>query len=57
MGMGAVMYFGIVKIDIFLCLNVLFLVSLRINRGRGHRSYDRMVVGFTTTYVISAYHH
>ena len=23
----------------------------------GHRSRDRMVVGFTTTYTISAYHH
>jgi hypothetical protein len=23
----------------------------------GHRDCDRMVVGFTTTYVISAYHH
>jgi hypothetical protein len=25
--------------------------------GRGCRSRDRMVVGFTTTYAISAYHH
>jgi hypothetical protein len=24
---------------------------------RGHRGRDRMVVGFTTTYAISAYHH
>ena len=24
---------------------------------RGRRGRDRMVVGFTTTYVISAYHH
>jgi len=24
---------------------------------RGGRGRDRMVVGFTTTYVISAYHH
>ena len=24
---------------------------------RGHRSRDSMVVGFTTTYAISAYHH
>jgi hypothetical protein len=23
----------------------------------GRRGHDRMVVGFTTTYVISAYHH
>jgi len=23
----------------------------------GHRGCDRMVVGFTTTYAISAYHH
>ena len=25
--------------------------------SRGHRGCDRMVVGFTTTYAISAYHH
>ena len=25
--------------------------------NRGHRGRDRMVVGFTTTYAISAYHH
>jgi len=24
---------------------------------RGHRGHDYMVIGFTTTYVISAYHH
>ena len=24
---------------------------------RGHRGHDHMVVGFTTTYAISAYHH
>jgi len=23
----------------------------------GHRGHDRMVVGFTTSYAISAYHH
>jgi len=27
------------------------------SRGRRGRDRDRMVVGFTTTYVISAYHH
>jgi len=25
--------------------------------GKGRRGRDRMVVGFTTTYAISAYHH
>ena len=25
--------------------------------GRGHRGRDHMVVGFTTTYAIIAYHH
>jgi len=24
---------------------------------KGHRGLDRMVVGFTTTYAISTYHH
>jgi hypothetical protein len=27
------------------------------NHMRGRRGRDRMVVGFTTTYAISAYHH
>jgi len=30
--------------------------DLRLH-GRGHRDHDHMVVGFTTTYAISAYHH
>ena len=28
-----------------------------MNERFGHRSRDRMVVGFTTTYAISVYHH
>jgi hypothetical protein len=28
-----------------------------IEESRGSRGRDRMVVGFTTTYAISAYHH
>ena len=28
-----------------------------LKRGGGRRGRDRMVVGFTTTYVIGAYHH
>ena len=28
-----------------------------LNAEWGHRGRDRMVVGFTTTYAISAYHH
>ena len=35
---------------IYLIWKLLFL-------DRGHRGHDRMVVGFTTTYAISAYHH
>jgi hypothetical protein len=27
------------------------------NLGSGRRCRDRMIVGFTTTYAISAYHH
>ena len=30
---------------------------LIIPKGGGRRGRDRMVVGFTTTYAISAYHH
>jgi len=28
-----------------------------IKKRRGHRGRDRMIVGFTTIYAISAYHH
>jgi hypothetical protein len=44
-------------------MNVLRYVTLSGTRNgmlqhlRGRRGRDRMVVGFTTTYVISAYHH
>jgi len=30
---------------------------LNSNRNRGHRGRDRIVVGYTTTFAISAYHH
>jgi hypothetical protein len=32
-------------------------IELDFYRGGGRRGHDRMVVGFTTTYAISAYHH
>jgi len=35
----------------------LVLRMLNINIGGGRRGRDRMVVGFTTTYAISVYHH
>jgi len=35
---------------------LLMLCELHCN-ARGRRGHDRMVVGFTTTYAISAYHH
>jgi hypothetical protein len=28
-----------------------------LDMRRGHHGHDRMIVGFTTTYVINAYHH
>ena len=31
-------------------------LSVCLGGGGGHRGHDRMVVGFTTTYAISAYH-
>jgi len=34
-----------------------YIVSLCRNVLRGRRGRDRMVVGFTTTYALSAYHH
>jgi hypothetical protein len=32
-------------------------INLKVYSNRGCRGRDRMVVGFTTTYAISAYHH
>jgi hypothetical protein len=37
------------------CVNLIITYSIYIDRGR--RGHDRMVVGITTTYAISAYHH
>ena len=50
-----------VQIIYSLCLSVVVwsivrLTSINVQK-RVHRGRDRMVVGFTTTYVISAYHH
>jgi len=33
------------------------LTILSMSTGGGRRGRDRMIVGFTTTYAISAYHH
>ena len=33
------------------------MVDLIIFKVRGRRDCDRMLVGFTTTFAISAYHH
>ena len=41
---------------LFLLL-VYTLILFRHPHTRSHRGHDRMVVGFTTTYAISAYHH
>jgi hypothetical protein len=34
------------------CIEIKFILPLE-----GHHGHDHMVVGFTTTYEISAYHH
>ena len=40
------------------CFNEIFLVKGNNSlKNRGCRGRDRMVVGYTTTYAISAYHH
>ena len=33
------------------------IIYVQFIKCRGHRGHDRMVVGFTTLYAISAYHH
>jgi dolichyl-phosphate-mannose--protein O-mannosyl transferase len=56
-------YFMINEIMSFLLCNYIVYITLQIlkeliiERERGRCGRDRMVVGFTTTYAISAYHH
>jgi len=38
-------------------VHVFNLIELPVLARRGRRGRDHMVVGFTTTYAISAYHH
>ena len=38
-------------------LNKLFIPVIPLEYIGGCRGHDRMVVGFSTTYAISAYHH
>jgi len=57
----------LVELLIINVLNFLFLINFRYNCSfkqsvlkkvvGGRHGRDRMVVGFTTTYAISAYHH
>jgi hypothetical protein len=41
----------------FSCNTFVHNLKLHTEHGTGHRGLDRMVVGFTTTYATSAYHH
>jgi len=43
-------------LDIHFIQNIYFIVDISLF-SRGRRGSDRRVVRFTTTYVISAYHH
>jgi hypothetical protein len=49
----------VVPIFIYLFIYLFFVCPLTLIDilHRGRRGRDRMVVGFTTTYAISAYHH
>ena len=38
-------------------VNYIRPVEQKLKRERGRRERDRTVVGFTTTYAVSAYHH
>ena len=42
---------------VFLFLFSLLFCFINFKENRGRRGRDRMVVGFTTTYAINAYHH
>jgi hypothetical protein len=33
------------------------LLNINLQQDGGHRDHDHMVIAFTTTYAISAYHH
>jgi len=49
-------FFGSLVVIIAIHKNV-FLLYIIDNQERGRHGRDRKVVGFTTTYAISAYHH
>jgi len=40
-----------------LCLVLILEQTIFLSCSRSHRGHDHMVVGFTTTYASSAYHH
>jgi len=42
---------------ITIVVNLIYDNTLTLYYGRDRRGHDRMVVGFITTYAISAYHH
>ena len=39
------------------CIKCMYIIQLWPSKKRGCHGRDRMLVGFTTTYAISAYHH
>ena len=45
------------KIKVSVCLLFIYFFYIAINISGSCRGCDHMVVGFTTTYTISAYHH
>jgi hypothetical protein len=38
-------------------LEKIYICREILSNNKGRRGHDRMVVGFTTTYAVSAYHH
>ena len=51
-----VLYVYYFQINFFLESTDILLLQIVYDCG-GHRGCDRLVIGFTTTYAISAYHH
>jgi hypothetical protein len=47
----------VMDVYILLCLNFIKLLTEGPMSQRGRRGRDHIVVGLTTTYAISAYHH
>ena len=47
----------LIYLHMYMILYFIFMITVKSYKSRNRWDRDRMVVGFTTTYAISVYHH